>query len=81
MRTSNASNMERTEHLECPLASLSVLIQGITHPLTAALALPERGKVKIILLRKHKKFNVAGFEPAPLWKPSKRSGQLSYMFW
>ena len=33
-----------------------------------------------ILFRKHKNWNVAGFGTAPLWKPSKRSGQLSHTF-
>ena len=28
----------------------------------------------------YKNFNVAGFEPVPLWKPFKRSDQLSHTF-
>ena len=34
----------------------------------------------MLIKKTYKNLNVAGLEPARLWKPSKRSDQLSYTF-
>ena len=34
----------------------------------------------ILIKKTYKKFNLAGFEPAPIWKPSKRFDQLNLEF-